>query len=60
MATNTGKGSRTGSVKDRTQTKTPSGHSVKRDTNTGKFKEVKTSSKTPYKGVAQESDGRRS
>lgn len=59
MATNSGKGSRTGSVKGRTQTKTPSGNSVKRDTTTGRFLDVKTSDKTPYKGVAKESDGRR-
>ena len=60
MARNTGKGSRIGSVKDRTQTQTPSDHWLKRDTNTGKIKDVKTSDKTPYKGVAKESDGRRS
>lgn len=60
MATNSGKGSRTGSVKGRTQTKTSNGHWVKRDANTGKFLDIKTSDKTPHKGVAKESDGRRS
>jgi len=60
MATNTGKGSRIGSVTNRTQFETPSGHSAKRDTETGRILEVKTSSKDPFKGVAQEKDGRRS
>ena len=60
MGKNTGKGSRVGSVKDRTQFETPSGHNAKRDTKTGRIKEVKTSDKKPFKGVAQEKDGRRS
>ena len=59
MAKNTGKGSRVGSVKDRTQFDTPSGHKAKRDTETGRIKDVK-SDKKPFKGVAQEKDGRRS
>lgn len=59
MARNTNNGSRTGSVKSRTQTQTPSGNWVKRDTETGKFIDVKTSSKEPFKGVAKEVDGRR-
>ncbi|TAE33259.1 MAG: hypothetical protein EAZ92_00770 [Candidatus Kapaibacterium sp.] len=59
MARNTGNGGRVGSVTGRTQTKTPSGHFVKRDADNGRFTEVKTSDKTPFKGVAQESDGRR-
>ena len=37
MAKNTGEGSRRGSVNDRTQTKTPGGNFVKRDTDTGRF-----------------------
>lgn len=60
MARNTGKGSRVGSVTDRTQFKTPSGHYAKRDVSTGRITAVKTSDKTPFKGVAKENDGRRS
>lgn len=60
MATNSGKGSRTGSVKSRTQMKGKNDHWVKRDADTGKILGTKTSDKTPYKGVAKESDGRRS
>ncbi|MDC5289605.1 hypothetical protein NRA57_02775 [Acinetobacter baumannii] len=41
-------------VKDRSQTQTPSGHWVKRDTDTGRFMDVKTSEKTPFKGVRKE------
>jgi hypothetical protein len=56
MATNppTGDGRRNGMVKQRSQTKTPSGNYVKRDTKTGRFMDVKTSSKTPFKGVRKE------
>ncbi len=56
MATNppTGDGKRNGAVKDRSQTQTPSGHFVKRDTNTGRFMDVKTTDKTPFKGVRKE------
>tara|TARA_R110000772_G_C13309502_1_gene439800 strand:+ start:12872 stop:13045 length:174 start_codon:yes stop_codon:yes gene_type:complete len=50
----TGDGHRKGAVKSRSQTKTPSGHYVKRDADTGKFMDVKTSSKTPFKGVRKE------
>lgn len=59
MATNSGKGSRKGSVTERTQFETPSGHSAKRDTETGEILDVKTSDKEPFKGVAQEDDKRR-
>lgn len=59
MATNTGKGSRTGSVTGRTQTKTPGGNYVKRDAGNGQFMDQKGGGK-PFKGVAQEKDGRRS
>lgn len=59
MAKNTGNGSRVGSVNDRTQFETPSGHNAKRDTDTGQIMDVKTSDKEPFKGVAQEPDGRR-
>ena len=45
---------RKGAVKDRSQTKTPSGHYVKRDSKTGRFMDVKTSDKTPFKGVRKE------
>lgn len=60
MATNTGNGSRKGAVKDRTQLETASGNAAKRDTKTGQIVDVKTSDKKPFKGVAKESDDRRS
>jgi len=49
-----GDGRRVGAVKDRSQTQTPSGHYVKRDADTGRFMDVKTSNKTPFKGVRKE------
>lgn len=49
-----GDGHRNGAVRDRSQTQTPSGHWVKRDTDTGRFLDVKTSDKTPFKGVIRE------
>ena len=49
-----GDGHRNGAVRQRSQTQTPSGHYVKRDTNTGRFIDVKTSDKTPFKGVRRE------
>ncbi|WP_444464085.1 hypothetical protein [Rhodobacter capsulatus] len=45
---------RIGAIKDRSQTQTPSDHWVKRDTETGRFMDVKTSDKTPFKGVRKE------
>ena len=56
MATNppSGDGHRNGMVRDRSQTQTPSGYWVKRDTDTGRFMDVKTSDKTPFKGVRKE------
>jgi len=56
MATNppTGDGHRKGAVRGRSQAKTPSGHYVKRDASTGKFMDVKTTDKTPFKGVRKE------
>lgn len=55
MATNPpkGDGHRNGAVRNRSQTTTPSGHPVKRDTGTGRFMDVK-SDKTPFKGVRKE------
>ena len=55
MATNppSGDGHRNGMVKGRSQTKTPSGNYVKRDTETGRFMDVK-SDKKPFKGVRKE------
>ena len=50
-----GDNSRIGAVRKRSQTKTNSGHWVKRDARTGKFIDVKTSSKQPFKGVTKES-----
>lgn len=49
-----GDGHRIGAVRDRSQTQMPSGHYVKRDTETGRFMDVKTSDKTPFKGVTKE------
>jgi len=55
MATNppSGDGHRNGAVRDRSQTKTPAGHYVKRDTDTGRFMDVKAD-KQPFKGVRRE------
>jgi len=49
-----GDGRRNGAVRSRSQTKTPSGHYVKRDKATGRFMDVKTSSKGAFKGVKKE------
>lgn len=56
MATNppTGDGHRKGAVRGRSQTQTSSGHYVKRNASNGRFMDVKTSSKTPFKGVRKE------
>ena len=56
MATNPpNDNSRKGSVKDRTQFQNPvTGLWTKRDTETGKFMDVKTSSSNPFKGVRKE------
>ena len=59
MAKNTGDNYRKGSVDDRTQTETPGGDFVKRDTDTGKFMDQKEGGE-PFKSVAKEKDGRRS
>lgn len=49
-----GDGHRLGAVKNRSQTQMPSGNWVKRDVGTGRFLDVKTSDKTPFKGVRKE------
>lgn len=56
MATNppSGDGHRNGAVRSRSQTKMPSGHYVKRDAKSGRFMDVKTSDKSPFKGVRKE------
>lgn len=56
MATNgkSGDNRRHGAVKNRSQTQTSSGYWIKRDADTGRFMDVKTSSKEPYKGVRKE------
>jgi len=57
MATNKpyGDNSRKGAVKDRTQVLNPkTGLWTKRDTETGKFMDVKTSDNSPFKGVTKE------
>ncbi|MBV8780809.1 MAG: hypothetical protein JO353_05365 [Phycisphaerae bacterium] len=64
MATNTGRGSRKGAVKKRTQVKNPKTKDfVERNedpksSKDGKFMRVKKSGK-PFKGVAKEQDKRR-
>ncbi len=59
MAKNTGKGSRKGAVKDRTQFETPAGDYAKRDAETGEIIDVKSTDDEPFKGVAKETDDRR-
>jgi len=56
MATNPpNDGSRKGAVRDRSQVQNPkTGLWAKRDTETGKFIDVKTSSNQPFKGVRKE------
>lgn len=57
MATNKpiGDGHKNGAVRDRSQTYNPKIDSwVKRDTATGRFMDVKTSSNTPFKGITKE------
>lgn len=56
MATNppTGDGQRKGMVRKRSQTQAPNGNWVKRDADSGRFMNQKTSSKTPFKGVRKE------
>lgn len=49
-----GDGHRIGAVRERSQTQTPSGNWVKRDASTGRFMDVKTTDKTPFKGVRKE------
>lgn len=49
-----GDGHRIGAVKDRSQTQTPAGNWVKRDKDSGRFMNVKTTDKTPFKGVRRE------
>ncbi len=55
MATNPpkGDGHRNGPVTGRSQTQTGTGHYVKRDTDTGRFMDVKSDGK-PFKGVRKE------
>jgi hypothetical protein len=55
MATNPpkGDGHRNGAVRNRSQTQTPAGDFVKRDTSTGRFMDVKAD-KLPFKGVRKE------
>ena len=55
MATNppTGDGHRNGAVRDRSQFKTPAGNWAKRAPD-GRIMDVKTTDKTPFKGVRRE------
>ena len=57
MGKNTGKGYRIGAVRGRTQFQRDDGRYQKRDEGTGQFMGVKDDG-TPFKGVAQEPDGR--
>lgn len=56
MATNPPKdNSRKGAVRERSQTYNPKTNNwVKRDANTGRFMDVKTSDSKPFKGVRKE------
>lgn len=56
MATNPPKNNaRKGAVKERSQTYNPKTDSwVKRDTNTGRFMDMKTTDSKPFKGVRKE------
>jgi transcriptional regulator of nitric oxide reductase len=58
MAKNTGDGFRRGSVNDRTQFQREDGNFQKRNTDDGRFGQVKDDGK-PFKGVAKEVDDRR-
>ena len=58
MAANTGDGFRRGSVSKRSQLEGPHGTFIKRDAETGRFMAHKRDG-TPFKGVAQEVDGRK-
>lgn len=49
-----GDGHRIGAVRGRSQMQTPSGHWVKRNTETGRFMEIKTSDTKPFKGIRKE------
>jgi hypothetical protein len=54
MATNTGKGHRTGAVRGRSQVRNPKTDTyVKRDTGNGRFMDGKSDDK-PFKGVRKE------
>jgi hypothetical protein len=53
MATNSGRGFRRGAVTGRSQTRTPAGNYVKRDTSTGQFMDQKQGG-TAFKGVRRE------
>lgn len=48
-----GDGHRIGAVRERSQTQTPSGHWVKRDSSSGRFMDVKSNG-SPFKGVRKE------
>jgi hypothetical protein len=53
MEKNTGKDYRTGAVKNRSQTYNPQNDTwVKRDAETGRFLDAKTSDNKPFKGVS--------
>jgi len=54
MASNTGDGYRNGAIREKTQFQMPSGNWAKRDTETGRINDVKTSDKSPFKGVRKE------
>jgi len=53
MAKNTGDGFRRGAVSDRSQFLAPNGNWVKRDANTGRIMDQKTTG-GPFKGVRRE------
>jgi hypothetical protein len=53
MAKNTGRGSRAGAVRGRSQVKNASGTWIKRDTSTGRFLDVKANG-SRFKGIRRE------
>ena len=43
-----------GAIKGRSQTRTPAGNPIKRNTRDGRFMDVKTSDQKPFRGIRKE------
>lgn len=54
MSSNTGDGYRIGAIKGKSQFQMSNGYWAKRDAETGRISNVKTSDKSPFKGVRKE------